>query len=72
MNLSILAFSMSQVVLGHDLPTTRVAQCGAAFLHRYTGPWPTTTWINWCGVSEKMLHVQFNSPLLVHLAERHH
>lgn len=58
--LSILAFSLSQVILGHDLDIDKVAQCAAAFPTRYAGRWSTTTWTNWCCVGDKMLHVQFH------------
>jgi len=60
MALPILAFCMSQVIHGHDLPTHQVAQYAATFPQRYTGPWPTTTWTNWSVVGKKMLYAQFH------------
>ncbi|CZR60662.1 uncharacterized protein PAC_10558 [Phialocephala subalpina] len=45
---SSLALSSSQVILGHDLNTVKVAECAIVFPKRYAGPWPTTPWTNWC------------------------
>ena len=57
---STLAFSASQVILGHDLDIGQVAECAVLFPKRYTGPWPTTPWTNWCCVGDTRLHVQFH------------
>jgi hypothetical protein len=57
---STMAFSSSQVILGHDLDIVEVAECAIVFPKRYAGPWPTTPWTNWCCVGNTRLHVQFH------------
>ncbi|KAF8848485.1 hypothetical protein BDZ45DRAFT_698352 [Acephala macrosclerotiorum] len=57
---STFAFSVSQVILGHDLDIVEVAECAVVFPKRYAGPWPTTPWTNWCCVGDARLHAQFH------------
>lgn len=60
MPLSTFAFSLSQVILGHDLDVDGVAQCAVVFPKRFAGVWPRTPWTNWCCMGNFTLHVQFH------------
>lgn len=60
LRIPLLALILSLATVGHDLGSSGVGYCSAAFAMRYTGIWPRKIWIRWCCLGARVCHLQFH------------